>query len=76
MLVLTRRVNEDIIINGTIRIRVLDAHHDRVRIGVAAPPEVRVDRLEVAQRRLAAMGAETPDPVPDMQPMAIQSRPR
>jgi carbon storage regulator len=53
MLVLTRRVNEEIIIDGRIRVRVLDAHRDRVRIGVEAPPSVRVDRLEVQMRRAA-----------------------
>jgi carbon storage regulator len=76
MLVLTRRVNEDIIINGTIRIRVLDARHDRVRIGVAAPPAVRVDRQEVAERRLAAAGTEAPEPIPHLRETAHPTRPR
>jgi carbon storage regulator len=53
MLVLTRRINEEIVIDGNIRIRVLDSHHDRVRLGVSAPADVRVDRLEVAQQRAA-----------------------
>jgi carbon storage regulator CsrA len=60
MLVLTRRVNEEIIIDGRIRVRVLDAHRDRVRIGVDAPPEVRVDRLEVQARRTASDDFEAP----------------
>ena len=72
MLVLTRRVNEDIIINGNIRIRVLDAHHDRVRIGVAAPASVRVDRQEVAERRLT----DGLDPVPDVTRAATNGKPR
>ncbi len=53
MLVLTRRVNEEIIIGGNIRIKVLDAQHHRVRLGVAAPSTLRVDRQEVADRRTA-----------------------
>jgi carbon storage regulator len=51
MLVLTRRVNEEIVIADIIRIRVLDAQYGRVRIGVAAPLDIRIDRLEVAERR-------------------------
>jgi carbon storage regulator len=73
MLVLTRRVNEEIIINGNIRIRVLDAHHDRVRIGVAAPANIRVDRQEVAERRGAE--ATLDDPIPDMHRTAL-AKPR
>ena len=51
MLVLTRRVGEEIVIGGNIRVTVLDAGVGRVRIGVTAPPDVRVDRQEIATRR-------------------------
>lgn len=51
MLVLTRRLGEEIVIDGNIRVTVLAAKNGRVRIGVTAPPEVAVDRLEVAERR-------------------------
>lgn len=37
MLVLSRRVGQDVVIAGTIRLTVLAAQGDRVRIGVAAP---------------------------------------
>jgi carbon storage regulator len=50
MLVLTRKNGQDIIIDGRIRITVVAVKGDRVRIGVSAPPEVRVDRQEVHQR--------------------------
>jgi carbon storage regulator len=52
MLVLTRRIGEQIIIDGTIRITVVDIRGDKVRIGIQAPDDVRVDRAEVHQRRL------------------------
>lgn len=51
MLVLTRRVGEEIIIAGTIRITLVEMHGDRVRIGITAPSSIRVDRAEVHERR-------------------------
>jgi len=52
MLVLTRRVGEEIIIGGDIRVTVVAIKGDRVRIGVSAPDFVRVDRQEVHERRI------------------------
>ncbi len=51
MLVLTRRIDETIVIDGGIRVTVLAVQGDRVRIGVEAPPSVRVDREEIHERR-------------------------
>jgi carbon storage regulator len=51
MLVLTRRVGEEIVIDGDIRITVTAVQGERVRIGVTAPASVRVDRREVHARR-------------------------
>lgn len=51
MLVLTRRVGEEIVIDGSIRITVSAIQGERVRIGITAPPSVRVDREEVHLRR-------------------------
>lgn len=50
MLVLTRKVGEEIIIDGCIRITVTAIDRNKVRIGITAPPEVRVDREEVYKR--------------------------
>jgi carbon storage regulator len=58
MLVLTRRVGEEIVIGGDIRITVVAIKGDRVRIGVSAPDFVRVDRQEVHERRLVQDVAE------------------
>ena len=52
MLVLTRRLNETIIINNEVRVTVLEVKGDRVRLGIAAPPSVLVDRQEVHERRM------------------------
>jgi carbon storage regulator len=51
MLVLTRRVGETIVIDGDIRVTVVSVQGDKVRLGVAAPTSVPVDRQEVHQRR-------------------------
>jgi len=51
MLVLTRRINETIVIEGGIRVTVVAVHGDKVRLGITAPPSVRVDRHEVHERR-------------------------
>ncbi len=51
MLVLSRRVGEEIIISDNIRVTVVAVQGDRVRIGVTAPRSVRVDRKEIRDRR-------------------------
>ncbi len=53
MLVLSRRPGEEIIIDGNIRVTVVSVKGDRVRIGIAAPANVTVDRAEVHERRAA-----------------------
>lgn len=50
MLVLTRKAGQEIVIGGGIRITIVAVTGDRVRIGITAPPEVRVDRDEVHRR--------------------------
>lgn len=51
MLVLSRRVGEEIVINDCIRVTVVAVKGDRVRIGIEAPRDVTVDRAEVHARR-------------------------
>jgi len=51
MLVLTRRVGEQIVIDGNIRVRVVAVKGGNVRLGISAPPSVTLDRLEVHERR-------------------------
>ena len=50
MLVLTRRIGEAIIIDSDIRLTVTGIKGDKVRIGIEAPPHVRMDREEVRRR--------------------------
>jgi carbon storage regulator CsrA len=51
MLVLTRHVGEQIVIDSAIRVTVVAIKGNNVRLGVTAPEYVRVDRAEVHQRR-------------------------
>jgi len=52
MLVLSRRLGEEVIIAGTIRLTVIAVEGSgRVRIGIAAPSSVTVNRKEVQDRR-------------------------
>ncbi len=62
MLVLTRKVNETIIIGdiGEIEVTVVEVRGDQVRLGITAPRHVTVDRSEIAARKKADAEAEAP----------------
>jgi carbon storage regulator len=47
MLVLTRQVDEAIVVDGDIRITVVDLRNGKVRIGIDAPPDVLILREEL-----------------------------
>ena len=49
MLVLSRTVGEQVVIDGRIRVTVTALSDGRVKLGVVAPADVRVDRAEVAR---------------------------
>jgi carbon storage regulator len=51
MLVLTRKVNESIVIGGNIVITVNQISPRRVKLGVEAPGSIPIARSEVAARR-------------------------
>ena len=46
MLVLTRKLSQSIMV-GEIEVTVVEVHGDSIRLGIAAPRGVAVDRLEV-----------------------------
>jgi carbon storage regulator len=47
MLVLSRKVDEAIVIAGRVRVVVAEVRGQRVRLGVQAPRDVTVDREEI-----------------------------
>lgn len=57
MLVLTRRLGERIVIGDSITVTVVDIKGDTIRLGIDAPRDVRVQRLEVLEQ-IAAETAE------------------
>jgi len=59
MLVLTRRVGEEIVIGDDIRVTVVAIKGQKVRIGITAARDIGVDRQEVRERRVQ-QGEESP----------------
>ena len=61
MLVLTRKVGEQIVIGEEIRVTVLAVSGNRVQLGIAAPKSVAVHREEVhrrVQQKVIAAGGQ------------------
>lgn len=65
MLVLARHVGEEIIIDGGIRIKVLEIAGSQVRIGIEAPREVGVYRREVYEH-IAATNQQAAQARPEL----------
>ena len=49
MLILTRSYEQSVIINGNIKIRILEIRNNQVRIGIEAPEEVNIVREELLE---------------------------
>jgi carbon storage regulator len=72
MLVLTRKLGENIRIGDSVKITVLEVRSGQVKLGIEAPPEVKVHREEIyariqeenrrAQRWKPEGGTTTPPP--------------
>lgn len=68
MLVLTRRIGEEIIIGDNIRVKIVSIKGDRIRVGIDAPDHVSVDRAEVHARRAEFQGEQ------DIVPTIVKAR--
>ncbi len=63
MLILTRKPGETVVVDDDVRITVLAVRGNQIKLGIEAPQEVRVNRLEVLERD------------PDWSPNPAESRP-
>ena len=63
MLVLTRKIGEQILIGDDIVVTVLDSRGEGIRIGIDAPRGVKIQREEVLRAVVEAnLAAAQPDP--------------
>jgi carbon storage regulator len=53
MLVLSRKLNEEILINGNVTVKVIAISGTQVRLGVEAPDDVSIKRPDAAKRPAA-----------------------
>jgi carbon storage regulator len=70
MLVLSRKLGQEIVIGDNVRVRVVAIHGAQVRLGFTAPAEVSICREELmgaasprSAREIAGVSDETPLPV-------------
>ncbi len=50
MLVLSRKMDESILIDGEVEVRLIGIRGNRVKLGITAPSHVSVCRKEIAQK--------------------------
>jgi len=69
MLVLTRKLNQSIVIDGEIEVVILEVRGEQVRIGIKAPKNVPVHRKEIYDQiqdeNVAAAEVDAAD-IPDL----------
>ena len=81
MLVLSRKVNENIVIDGRIVVKVVRTEGNFVKLGIEAPPDVPVHRQEIydeiQRNNQAALttGKPTPPRLPSAKAAALAVAP-
>ena len=74
MLVLTRKLQEQIVIGNDIKVTILRVKGNTVRLGIEAPRQVRVVRAELPPEAASANSAEAPPARESRDPSAAASR--
>jgi carbon storage regulator CsrA len=62
MLVLSRKVNEEVVIDGRIRVQVLQIKGSTIRLGITAPEDVKILRGELRPFEEAVVESEPASP--------------
>jgi len=79
MLILSRKLNESIVIDGRIIVKVLRIDKDTVKLGIQAPSELPVHREEiheVIQRSKQAGEKQPASPPSGGAPGSVEKRPK
>lgn len=79
MLILSRKLNESIVIDGRIIVKILRIERDTVKLGIQAPQELQVHRQEVydmIQRNKQGAGNPPGDKPPPPSPPAKPDQPK
>lgn len=84
MLILSRKLNESIVIDGRIIVKILRIERDTVKIGIQAPTELPVHRQEVfdmiQRNKQASLNAGTEvlpkSPIAQVTPLTPKDKPQ
>jgi|DewCreStandDraft_4_1066084.scaffolds.fasta_scaffold02469_22 carbon storage regulator len=74
MLILTRKLNEEIIIDGEITIKIISISENQVKLGFDAPKNIEINRKEVFEKvkesllKAAEMKKEIPNNLKGLKP--------
>lgn len=50
MLILSRKIGESVIVNGNIKVLILNVSGAQVKVGIEAPPDVTIHREEIQEK--------------------------
>jgi len=75
MLILCRKINESVVIDGMITVKVLRIDGDQVRLGIQAPSDVPVHRQEVYEEIQRSNREAATHVRPDLPKLPATSRP-
>ncbi len=50
MLILTRKIDEEIIIDSDIRIKIISISENNIKLGITAPPNIEILRGEIYEK--------------------------